>query len=55
MLVDYRIYATIYAVAYAAVIPSMFLSYDNARVARAGIGAVFLVTGLLNFLDWLWS
>lgn len=46
MSVDYRIYCSIYAVGFLA-------SFLN--ITMAALVTVLCVTGLANYLDWLWS
>jgi len=52
MLVDYRIYWTIGALAYAAMFGSTFIRNMSLLKTAA---AVFVVNMLVAYLDWLWS
>lgn len=59
MIIDYRVYCSLYAVlflAWLALIPfGMRYGPEKATTAMFAVGGSASIIGLINFIDWLWS
>jgi hypothetical protein len=55
MIVDYRVYCSIYGLAFLAHAFSIALKPEHFWFAQKVVWAVVGVTAAVNFLDWLWS
>lgn len=59
MIVDYRIYGTVYAILTVAWVVSLpLMHFQEPRLVNrwmSGVAIAAVLTGLMQYLDWLWS
>jgi hypothetical protein len=57
VIIDYRVYLTIYAVLMVAHFASLFFIDSNKAFYRyvTVVCSLALLTALINYIDWLWS